>query len=444
MKNFRKIHEAFVADRAKKFAKDEKGGITVLSLYLGLTTLIVGGLAVDVASLMSTRTQMQVATDYAAHAALYNREVMNADDAKATAVQLVQNNLYSGLVAVTAEDIHFGTYNFATSTFTSDPDSTEAVLVETSRLADRANPVSSYLLKLVGLNTFDLRTRAVFETYRPGCLREGFVADGIVDIQSNNAFFNGFCIHSNRYVSLNSGNFFQDGVSITMPRVSDLDAPDSAFEQNDGLREALGPDGYNIRILDEARIERELLALTVEGTENYRDWLVNETVVPVSGKNFDTTDFPPGHIYELSCNGNKGIINASSSPLTEVVIRTDCELMLSNNSELQDVVIYNTNTSVRSINSSQGLVLGRPDNCNIGGGVQIITLGGFNVAATLEMHGAQIIAAGNIDFEANANGLNGVSLIAGGEIDTTSNIQMSLCGTGMEDNFEVDYFRMRG
>ena len=60
------------------------------------------------------------------------------------------------------------------------------------------------------------------ETYRPGCLREGFVADKMVDIQSNNGFESGFCIHSNVGISINQNNTFEAGTIVSMPSLNYL------------------------------------------------------------------------------------------------------------------------------------------------------------------------------------------------------------------------------
>ena len=70
-------------------------------------------------------------------------------------------------------------------------------------------------------------------------------------------------------------------------------------------------------------------------------------------------------------------------------------------------------------------------------------MGGVNFPANLSVYGSQIIAQLKIDFEANANGVEGVSMVAGGEIDSTSNMNMGFCnGAGMEHTFQAEYFRM--
>ena len=70
-------------------------------------------------------------------------------------------------------------------------------------------------------------------------------------------------------------------------------------------------------------------------------------------------------------------------------------------------------------------------------------MGSVNFPANLSIYGSQIIALGDIDFEANANGVEGVSMVAGGQIDSTSNMAMGFCnGSGLENRFEAEYFRV--
>lgn len=50
--------------------RDESGFVTPLSLIAFLGTATIGGLALDLSSVVAARTQLQVAADLAAHAAL--------------------------------------------------------------------------------------------------------------------------------------------------------------------------------------------------------------------------------------------------------------------------------------------------------------------------------------------------------------------------------------
>ncbi|MGR3594615.1 MAG: hypothetical protein ACU0B9_19920 [Limimaricola soesokkakensis] len=84
----------------------------------------------------------------------------------------------------------------------------------------------------------------------------------------------------------------------------------------------------------------------------------------------------------------------------------------------------------------------RIDNCQPGGGAQLLTLGGVTFSADLQMHGGQIIAKKDVSFTAGATGV-GLSIIAGGTIDGTSGMTMFACGErGMEGNFHIDHYRL--
>ena len=100
------------------FSKSEDGGMTVLGLYVSVAMFILGGLAVDVSSLIASRTQLQVAADMAAHAALYSREKNTADVARADALDLVQTSFPNGGFGelLKTANIQFGTYDRATHT----------------------------------------------------------------------------------------------------------------------------------------------------------------------------------------------------------------------------------------------------------------------------------------------------------------------------------------
>ena len=109
---------------------------------------------------------------------------------------------------------------------------------------------------------------------------------------------------------------------------------------------------------------------------------------------------------------------------------------------IEDAVIVSKSTAKDSQNSSSGLVVGKDDNCAAGGGVQLVTLGGMKFTSDLHIYGSQLLAAGDIEFSANANGVEGAAMVAGGVISGTSNMNMGFYGTGMENNFQASYFKL--
>ena len=75
--------------------RNEDGGITVLNVFLVVVIALLGGVAIDMANLITARTQLQIAADVAAHAAIYTRDSEDKDDAKAKAVELALQNQWA-------------------------------------------------------------------------------------------------------------------------------------------------------------------------------------------------------------------------------------------------------------------------------------------------------------------------------------------------------------
>lgn len=273
----------------------------------------------------------------------------------------------------------------------------------------------------------------------PPCFREGFVAEDIVDVQSNNFYGSGFCMHSNSYVSLNSNNTFEAGSIVSMPNLADLDIPKSGFQRNDGLEAALRSGSYRIRILD--RLDDILDGLR-DGNMDYLPMGVYSLIANHVSKNKLTpADLAQGRLYTQQCSGGKVTIEAGL--YKDIVYISDCEVKFSQGVIIEDSVFVTTSRSAHSFNSPSGFQLGANDDCAIGGGASLITYGGVSIASGLEVYGGQIIALADIDFAANANGMQGVSFVSGGRIDSTSNMSMGYCnGAGMEAAFQADYFRM--
>ena len=424
------------------FVAEEDGAGTILALYFTLMFLVVGGLAIDFNKTQTDLTQLQVATDSAAHAALYSREKMSSDDAKAVAVQVAESfmeNVRFGS-PITAEDITFGTWDKEAHVFTASLNSRSAVKVVSHMNEARENPSNNLLLKIIGQDSFNLSRTSVYSTYRPPCFMEGFVADDVVDIQSNNSFGSGFCIHSNTYVSLNSNNTFEPGSVVSMPNLDDLDIPKSGFETNNGLEGALRTGTYRLRILN--MMDEIIEALRVGDDE----WLPSFMVAPLFDS-FTATkvvpeDFTPNSITTVSC-GNNGTLTMDPGTYANLVIITGCKVKFGQGAALEDVWMVSTNLDVKAFNAPSGLRLGADDSCAEGGGAVLITKGGFNAAADLQMYGSQILALKDIEFAANAEGIEGASMVSYATISGTSNMDMGFCnGNGQEENLQADYFRM--
>jgi hypothetical protein len=428
--------------KRSKLLHDCEGSVSLLGLYMFVVGTMIGAFALDYTYLEATKTQLQVAADQAAHAALYNRRTMSEADAKIAAVGIIQPLLPSGKYGEIISDysIEFGTYDRDSLQFTSEAGSNEAVRVTTSMLAKKNNAAPSYLFTMLGVDHFDIKARATFMTYKPGCLKEGLMADGIVDLQSNNAFSNGFCIHSNTYVSINQNNYFEPGTVVSMPNISDLDMPRSGFDKNGGLQEALRDQRMNLNILN--RLDDIRSGLESGIGQYVPTYISSPETAYVRAKTVTQDMLSSNRINRVDCQGSRLTINGSSAAIENVVIITSCPISFANGSKIANAAIFTTDTSARSITAPQGLQIGRDDNCAEGGGAQLITMGGVSVASKLSMFGGQILAKKDVDFAANADGMQGASIVSRGTINGTSNSKMGFCLSGMEQNFETDYYRM--
>ena len=235
----------------QRFVRREDGALTAFGLFLIIAMICVGGMGLDVANAVMVKTHLQVAADSAAHAALITRSERTEAEAKAAAIQVAQASLPTSTFgdSIREEDIQFGRWDSANDQFLIIPGSNEAVMVSTARLAARNNAMVTYFMKFVGIWEMDVVSESVFETYYPTCFREGFVANGRVDVQSYNYYRTGFCIHSNNHVEVNNNNTFENGVIVSMPDKTNVVLPNSGWSANPGLENALRSGAYHFRIL---------------------------------------------------------------------------------------------------------------------------------------------------------------------------------------------------
>jgi hypothetical protein len=435
-------HSPDVFSGSEPFATGEDGGATAWSLFLLASMAMLSGIAIDVSSAITARTNLQVVADAAAHAALLKREFGTVTEARVAALTIADKNLpveYYGQTIV-AEDVVFGIWDLETSSFVADAGSRSAVQVTARQTSANENPVNVFLLQFVGQDSWDVATDATFITYHPTCLTEGFVAEQEVDIQSNNSYSNGFCIHSNSYVSLNSNNYFEPGTIVSMPNPDDIELPNSGYKTNIGLQDALREGSWNIRIVE--RISSIINGLSTFDEFYLPDYITASVLSTLPSTTVKQSNLQQGKVYTYNCTGNKQMTIDKDVLLSKVVIVTNCQIKFSSGVALEDAIIATTHTGSKSMNAPSGLRLGKNDNCLPGGGAQLLTMGSLDVASGLIMYGGQILAKDDIQFAANANGIKGAAMVAGGTISGTSNMSMGYCGSGMEDNFQADYFKL--
>ena len=438
---------------AARFGREEDGSVTVLGMFVFLAGLVIAGVALDVANAYRVRTQLQIAGDAAAHAAIVAREFNDHATAVKLALSIAEANLPGATTkgALRAEDIVFGHWDQASQTFKPDPTASDAVLVNTGRSQDRHNSLSTYLLRFAGVNAFDVRRQTAFETYRPGCFSEGIVGDAAVEAAIGNVKGGSLCIHSNGPVTVKAETVIAVAPDTTFTGETDDDDEatiTTTTQTKPNVRSLLPPsdkgnETFMIRILP--RVDDIIAGVRDPTSHYYRDYVDSNVTIALSkDANLDATAFTSGRIHTLSCSSSEESATIpANTTLSGLVLWTNCRLYVGENVALENAVIVNESTSTTSVYAPHGIRLGRDDQCAAGGGAQLVTKGGIEFHQQLEMFGGQLIAAGDITFAAADAGLEGVSIVSGGMIAGSTGPEMAVCaGHGMEDNFEADYFRL--
>jgi Flp pilus assembly protein TadG len=348
------------------FLHDESGAGTAWWVLWMIIFMVFGGVAVDSSNAWRMRAELQATADAAAHAGVIDLPNKSAAIASANAMATANmNEAEHGDVLATAE-IEIGLWSETTREFlkptgdgsgsegaTGGSAITDAVRVTTRRDENNANRLKTYFLRLIGMDSWNVSARAVAQRYFPKCANtDGLFARDVVDLQSNNVFKDGICIHGNDHVELNNGNTWQSGVSVTMPNLSDLEIPSSDIDiQNSGLKDALGEEWFDPKIVDQiggivASIksgETTYLPSFVGKDSSGKTIATDDLVVKIAAPQFSAATAEKGYIYHVTCPGNSlMVLGATGLVVSDMIIIADCRIYTGQNAFLKDVIIAST------------------------------------------------------------------------------------------------------
>jgi Flp pilus assembly protein TadG len=168
----------------KRFLRNEKGSIAVLSGFILPIFLAVGAFAIDLSNLYYNRAKIQQAADAAALAAVLT--LPNTNSVATQALDLVALNTPPSFGRLSeATDVAVGTWNATTKTFTATNISPNAVQVKTHRTVANGNPVLTYFGKFVGASLLEVNAIGTAVRFGGACVRvldssatASFVASG--------------------------------------------------------------------------------------------------------------------------------------------------------------------------------------------------------------------------------------------------------------------------
>lgn len=438
--------------RLREFLRDEQGSYTLWSLTWFILFVMLGGLAVDVTDAYRNQTLLQATADAAALAGAMSLpdEAEAVDHALAYAAANMAPRI-NGTV-LTEEDVHIGTWDFASRTFTLGGSEPNAVHVITRRAARNANPVQMNFLRILSLfgldPQWDVNTAAIAVRYQPECLRDGLVARLRVDLQSNNSFYNGLCAHGQENgVAVRQNNYFEPGVQLSMADLGNLFAPNP--EGNVGLLEAL-VEG-DLWPLDVSQLDELIAGLQTLDPDHLPAYM--HDLAPLAGPTMVTVDetyagpYLPYHVYDVNCTSPGRQLSLPGNTLLEkVVIVADCRIHAPANSTIVDGVLASSAMGNGAnpydqhvINLAGNPNLGLPDDCEEGGGVEIYAAASVHIAAGGDVNGLRVVAGGDVELTANAGAVNGISVQAGQEIHATANNAFGRCTGGVPGRFAWTY-----
>jgi hypothetical protein len=353
-------------------------------------------------------------------------------------------------------EVHIGLWDPGTVSLDTGAAVPDSVMVTVRQTEANSNPVPVNFLRIIGLTSWDVSAQAVAQKFIPDCLRDGLIAREIVDISSNNGFVRNICVHGEQGVNIQSNNFFESGVNVSMPSLDMLEIPASGMTSNPGLPEALRENHLDPRMVNhideiiaklrDPSLDTDLVGVIPSYIDASLPVILEDNKIDFTALNFAEGS---GRIYEIDCRGNPTVSVPSGITLSNVVIVIECSLIVTPDSTLTNVVLASYRVGngqdaldLVNISIAANVQLGEPDNCTPGGGVQIFSPASVKIASSATIDGVQIVAANDIELGARDMGVNGISAQAGGDITLTSNNMFGLCSGGAPGLFTVPYYRL--
>jgi len=429
----------------RSFCDDESGGGTVWGLLWFALMVGICGLAVDTTDGFRTRTMLQATADATALAAAI--DLPDPSAVSATAVSYSVDNMETVIngAVLDTDDVYVGKWDEATHSLDTASITPDAVMVTVRRSAENGNALATNFLRIIGLQSWNVNAQAVAQRFIPECLRDGLIARGEVDISSNNGFVNEICVHGQTGVKIQSNNFFEAGVNVSMPNLEMLQIPNSGMTSNAGLPQALRESIMDPRMVN--HVDEIMLAFVDPDSEYQPSYIDTTEPVIVVDEKFNLAGALPGRIYHVQCKPNKNAQIPSNTTVHDVVIIADCEIKINSGAYVYNAVLGsrsggNGKIDNANIGIAANVQLGTPDNCADTGGVQLFSNATIHTAASTQIDGVQMVAAGDVELGAADQGINGISVQSGQDITLTSNNMFGLCSGGAPGLFTVDYYRL--
>lgn len=466
------------------FIADERGAMTVFALFGIVVTAMLVGLAIDVTNLHRQKERITVAADAAAHAGVVALALKKTkSEIETAALAAVESNApldYVGQTIRGISDIHLVRFDPRTRTLV--PGTPNAVRVTLRRDSSVNNPVKTGLLRIAGVDNFEVTVESVAYYGRPGMCTssDGIYAKGQVTLTSGNRIAGTYCVHSQTTVWMPQQNTFDEGAGLSMPDLAtcgtkcfdsanvgveaakfemNLNLPRMSDHINGVVGDMLAPSSdlkteffadkslaSNLKPLVDARIVNTAGAskLTKGSVVDLTAAQYNDLMSLSGGTlpgglvyNVDCRDKGNGPASSITIGGSLDRKNATETTATEtvrdVVLITDCAFDIGSNARIDATLAISTRIMSSSVlSAASGAVVGDPlKNCDLKRKVYIMTMSSVSVPANFAASNVAMMSNGNINVAASSSSSTvehkGTSFHAEGSIQIPSNHTFNGC-----------------
>lgn len=436
-----------------------------------MTLAMLLGLALDSANGWRNAAMLGAAADTGSHAGAV---ALARGRSEAEAIEAARNMVRANLppaqfgdTVADSNDIALMHYDAETGRLSlSGPKN--AVAVNAGRLAERGNPVRTFLLGFAGVDAFDVNavSASVFD-YSSQCLgTDGIYSESQIRASSQNDFGPGFCMHSNDHVRLPQNNTFGQGSLVSMP---DLENCGNTCDPvaNPGVRVAeinmILPDiGDHIRATHDAfadsgmpvgspkeaffldRFVSDLTPLHDAGVVPAGETRTRGEVIELTHAEFHAIPaLPSGLVYSVSCPATGGpsselAFSATAGQMVDAALLTDCAIDFGSDARIEGSLVITTrerpNATVTGHEDAR-IGDGLPGDCLETNRSTIMSLSSVRIPAKMAASNVTLIVDDTVDIASSSalgSTSHGLTIYASGPVDIATQHSFQSCGPSDE------------
>lgn len=455
------------------FLQRETGSATVFGMMVFTLLLVFAGLAIDSSNLFRNRAQMQMTADIAAHSGVA-RLVHGGSEGAATADSLaaIERGMpaaqFGTMIDDVAQDVQVLHYD-ATSRQLDHDGPANAVLVHLQRSRGLENAIPTFLLGLLGVESWNLETSSVVALVPlRGCSNaEGIFARRTIALGHSSSLSDGVCLHSQQAIDLPTDLDASTGVQISLPRLSNCapgctPAENLRFAAHTAEINMIMPDlriyvatlaaGFvrtDIQLDEEVRffatrpLDGDLSALDEVSVDTEK--LKTGSVVQMDAIAFSQMrERPSGLVYDVECAEN-GLLaddpwentitlfgTGEAPTLRNLVLVTNCAITMDDLVTVEGALVISLREGALPLQVGPGTILGDPaQSCNASRRSTLMSLGRMLLPASLTASNLALVAAGDVTLSAGpqpgTKRHHGTTIHAGGEVQIEGSQSFESC-----------------